>query len=431
MAAKLEKTKTPGIFKRGSRYVFSYRQDGRQRWESARTFDEARNARSERLTDVRRGEHSERSTLKLRDYAPDWIGRYQGTGRRGFSEETRREYRRDFERYLIPQLGHRRLAEITPQHVAGLIAWLCDEDKQRARAVAERRKRTGEDLQTATRKLKSGDYRLGDATVRRILAPLRSCLRTAMRDGLIRQNPTQGAALPVRDEHRRIAAGVDDLGDDQDVKALSSEQLLALLLVAPARHRLLFETLAATGLRISEALALRWGDLALDGERPVVRVRRAYVRGTFKAPKSRYGRREVPIDHNLVRAFRAGGPGEGRALVFPGDDGGPLHASNLLVRMFKPAAEEAGVPWAGFHTLRHTCATMLFAEGRNAVQVQRWLGHHSPAFTLATYVHLLDEDVGEPLSIARRERERANRVQTCPTPLDATMVRPVSENLAA
>ena len=43
---------------------------------------------------------------------------------------------------------------------------------------------------------------------------------------------------------------------------------------------------------------------------------------------------------------------------------------------------------------------MLFAEGRNAVQVQRWLGHHSPAFTLNTYVHLLDGDLGEPLALS-------------------------------
>jgi hypothetical protein len=33
------------------------------------------------------------------------------------------------------------------------------------------------------------------------------------------------------------------------------------------------------------------------------------------------------------------------------------------------------------------------------VQVQRWLGHHTAAFTLATYVHLLDGDIGEPLTI--------------------------------
>jgi integrase len=37
------------------------------------------------------------------------------------------------------------------------------------------------------------------------------------------------------------------------------------------------------------------------------------------------------------------------------------------------------------HPFRHTCASLLFAQGRNAVQVQRWLGHHSRAFTLATY----------------------------------------------
>jgi integrase len=43
---------------------------------------------------------------------------------------------------------------------------------------------------------------------------------------------------------------------------------------------------------------------------------------------------------------------------------------------------------------------MLFARGANAVQVQRWLGHHSPAFTLATYVHLLADDLGEPLDLA-------------------------------
>lgn len=59
----------------------------------------------------------------------------------------------------------------------------------------------------------------------------------------------------------------------------------------------------------------------------------------------------------------------------------------------KAAAKKAGVPWAGPHALRHTCATMLFRNGLNAKQVQLWLGHHSPAFTLATYVHLLPDDM--------------------------------------
>ena len=68
-------------------------------------------------------------------------------------------------------------------------------------------------------------------------------------------------------------------------------------------------------------------------------------------------------------------------------------------RVLRPVAEEVGAPWAGFHTFRHTCASMLFERGANAKQVQRWLGHHSAAFTLDTYVHLLESQLGEPLEL--------------------------------
>ena len=54
----------------------------------------------------------------------------------------------------------------------------------------------------------------------------------------------------------------------------------------------------------------------------------------------------------------------------------------------------------GFHTLRHTFASLLFAEGRNIRQVQALLGHSDPSFTLRVYVHLLDGDVGGPLDLA-------------------------------
>ena len=58
--------------------------------------------------------------------------------------------------------------------------------------------------------------------------------------------------------------------------------------------------------------------------------------------------------------------------------------------------DAAGVPHVTWHTLRHTCGSLLFRNGANAKQVQHWLGHHSPAFTLAVYVHLLPEDAPDP-----------------------------------
>lgn len=76
-----------------------------------------------------------------------------------------------------------------------------------------------------------------------------------------------------------------------------------------------------------------------------------------------------------------------------------MDATNLASRTLKPAAEEAGAPWAGFHAFRHFCASALISEGRNIVQVSRWLGHHSPSFTLDVYAHLMDEGVGTALNI--------------------------------
>jgi integrase len=103
---------------------------------------------------------------------------------------------------------------------------------------------------------------------------------------------------------------------------------------------------------------------------------------------------------------------EAEDLLFPSEAGTPLHHSNMLGRILRPIAEEVGAPWAGFHTFRHTCASMLFARGANAVQVQRWLGHHSAAFMLGKYIHLLGDDLGEPLSLEDELPKRGNNGAT-------------------
>jgi hypothetical protein len=62
---------------------------------------------------------------------------------------------------------------------------------------------------------------------------------------------------------------------------------------------------------------------------------------------------------------------------------------------------------------------MLFERGANAVQVQRWLGHHSAAFTLSRYVHLLDSGVCEPLELDVELAKGGNQVATQATGNDA------------
>ncbi len=190
---------------------------------------------------------------------------------------------------------------------------------------------------------------------------------------------------------------------------MTPEQLHCFLKVVHPRHRLLFKLLATSGLRISEALALQWKHVTL-GARPSIQVRRAIVRRRVHPPKSKHGRRTVPLSHklaeDLVSTRGLAGPDD---LLFSSRAGTPLLPENMRRRVLKPAAEEADASWAGFHTFRHTCASMLFARGANAVQVQRWLGHHSPAFTLATYVHLLRDDLGDPIALEEELRPSVRR----------------------
>jgi integrase len=61
--------------------------------------------------------------------------------------------------------------------------------------------------------------------------------------------------------------------------------------------------------------------------------------------------------------------------------------------------EEIGAPGLGFHALRHTYASLQLARGVNVVALSRALGHHSAAFTLATYVHLLPGDEAPALDL--------------------------------
>ncbi len=395
MAAKTIKTRTPGVYRRGSRYMIAYRENGKQRYETFRTLDEARRAKAARATDIERGEFDGRSRVTLHEYAREWVERYQGRGRRGFRENTRDEYRRQLERFVLVYFPERlRLTEVTPSRVAGFVAWLCDEQKQ--------------------------GKALGDATVRNTLAPLRACLATAVREGLVRSNPARDVDLPHRPDAEEF--------DEEDVRAMSHDDLATLLALFPDRWRLFFIFLASTGVRISEAVALQWRHLELDGSTPHVKIRRAFVKGRMGPPKSKYGKREIPLDPELVLALRARRketewPGDDD-LVWPASNGALLNQGNVRRRVLQPAREEACLEWVGFHAFRHTCASMLFAEGRNVVQVQRWLGHHSAAFTLATYVHLLDGDIGQPLRLS----QGANKVQTAPTPFHATTPEDESPN---
>jgi len=411
---KLERTRTPGVYKRGNSYVVIFRVDGRQKKQAAPTYDAARRLKDRVRTQVADGDWRPQSKLTFAQYAREWIAAYQGHGS-GFRERTRREYARDLERYAIPFLGNKRITGLRRADVQAFVAWLVDDQAQAERHRQENAQRHA--AQERYRREHRGNRSrqlaplrdpgpLSDRTVERIVAVVKASLGSAVMDELRRDNPASRVVLPKRDP---LPMPDDDEALDGPVKALTRAELAAFLAIVHPAWRVFFRLLAATGLRVSEALALDVKHLVLTGSRPHVKVRRALGPDGMDRPKSRHGVRDVPLPQPIVHELREHLAGlldpapaivrEHGRLAFPSTIGTPKDANNLRREVLKPAAEEADVAWAGFHAFRHGFASLHIERGTNIVRLSRLLGHHKASFTLDVYAHLLDDGYGDPLDL--------------------------------
>ena len=108
--------------------------------------------------------------------------------------------------------------------------------------------------------------------------------------------------------------------------------------------------------------------------------------------ESRHGRRRVPIPERLVEELRQQMDGRpASALLFTSPEGERLRNSNWKRWVgWSHAADTIG-GGIRFHDLRHTCASTLIQAGATPVEVQRILGHSTPATTLNLYTHLLPD----------------------------------------
>jgi integrase len=197
-------------------------------------------------------------------------------------------------------------------------------------------------------------------------------LATAYEDGKLSRNPAADVRVVVPGERQRKP------------KRMTTDQTRALLAAIPAEHADLAFVMAATGLRISEALGLTWGDFGHDDTgRPVLTVRRS---------KTAAGVRAVPMSPATVRRLTArrseGAHGGDDAPMFPSAFGTHMDPHNWRRRVFKPAAADAGVAWATPHSLRHGMASLMAERGYSPAQIAAHLGHaDGGVLALRVYVH--------------------------------------------
>lgn len=272
--------------------------------------------------------------------------------------------------HLKPGLGKRILADLRAEHV----------------------------LQFKQGKLAAG---LSPRTVQYCLALLRMALGQAVKLDLVKRNVAQLVDYPKV--------------EDKPSETLTPQQARILLeSIKGHDQEALFSVGLALGLRKGEFLGLRWRDIDLEGrcltvnhalQRIVVdpkapKGQRSQLR--LVEPKTKRSRRTISLPNvivsqlvahrerqNAARAF-AGERWQETDYVFTSSIGTPIDPRNIN-DVFTDALVGAKLPSIRLHDLRHTCASLLLAQGVHPRVVMDLLGHSQIALTMNTYSHVIPD----------------------------------------
>ncbi len=304
----------------------------------------------------------------LADYLERWL---EGPLKQAVSTKTHADYAWIVKKHLIPAIGDMKLAELTAEDLDELYA------------------------------AKSAEG-LSSRTVHYIHSTIRVALQRAVKKRLVPYNVARDADPPP-------------LEPTEEAAPLSEEELKAFFATAAEtgdRFKAFFVAAALVAARPGEILGLKWSDLTLPeekGELGLAIIRRTVsltggrveIRERTKAGRGR-NRRSRAVDllppvvaslhshrkRQLEERIRLAKGWQDLDLVFPNQNGGPMHRDNLSKRHFKPLLEKAGLPSeTRLYDLRHTFSTLWRESGEPLEILQSILGHTRFSVTADHYVH--------------------------------------------
>lgn len=277
---------------------------------------------------------------------------------------------------------------------------------------------------------------VSDPMLVKILKSLRMALTFAQRRGALSGNPASAAKIERGDDR-----------DDDEVVIPTKDELRRILMAAQLLDAAGVTTYAEplitlklfSGLRISELRGLTKPQLTIAGSNSfqVKVTQRADERGMLGRPKSKAGRRTVPLGSQTIAVLRQwferlaeiqkkatrhrpegaqATPAETLHLVFPNGAGKIESYANLYHRVWTPACIVAGVvanpeapkasqrPLYGLHALRHAAASIWIEQGLLPKVVQHRMGHNSLQMAMDLYGHLWPDPGADASAADRAEK---------------------------
>ena len=233
----------------------------------------------------------------------------------------------------------------------------------------------------------------GLSTIKKQMRIVTAPLKQASALHIISKDPGIGIRLPSR----YTVAKPERL-----IEAYTDEEQTALRSVLYNGQRAGYSAIILmieTGLRVGEALALRWQDVQLTRKRIYVRntvVRLANRKQSFvqDSVKSESSRRTIPLTAEAIKILETQYARRVNEWVFTNDDGERLSYEALRYQTRK-ACEEAGIEYRGEHVFRHTFATNCYHKGIDVKILSRLLGHADVNITYNLYIHLYGDGFDE------------------------------------
>ena len=357
------------------------------------------------LAKIHQGDFIKPSEMTLGAHLSYWIEEKMKTA--GLSERYIADIEEVTQRYIVnPDPKTRKVFGKPAKDILHRSMKLCDIEPEHIQNLYSALQKPGVTIRGAG---------LSSRTIRMLSVFIKKALRQAVIDKKLKANPAEYASPPKR---QRL-----------EMKALNEEEADRFWAAADADPMgIVFLFAVISGMRPEEFLGLRWSDLDLNREQPdgtlrsVARVKQVLCWRRKKGggwyideTKTSQSRREISLPQVLVdRLLKhkqeqkpAQPQFEHLDLVFRTEAGGPLHSDNLGARDLRRILKAAGLPYTDpktgvrglrLYDLRHSCATLLLAEGKHAKVVADRLGHTSVAMTLDVYSHVtrrLEDEVAE------------------------------------
>lgn len=309
------------------------------------TKKEADKFLTEKLSEIEKGIFVDSKNMTLAEYLYYW---YEQCCIKKLSVTTYESYKRNIDKYIIPQLGNIKLENLLPLQLQSFYSEL--------------------------------SKNLSNTTILYIHRILHSALRQAMKWDLVVRNVADNVDTPKKEKYQ--------------AKILDSEQLTKLINIIKDTYIYIPVMIAiATGMRRGEVLGLTWENIDLDNStlkvvQAVYPVKNGLV---VLPPKTNTSIREISLPKTLVDILKEHKNKNAHISNFVCIlQDGTLISPSSLNHKFKQILKDNDLPSIRFHDLRHSHASLLLSQGVQAKVISERLGHSNINITMDLYSHVYE-----------------------------------------